>query len=113
MMLGGVTVVAGAIFQPIGQLLAYLLGPLLAYTIAVVEWAASLPGGVFVTGQVGVLSVLLYYVILFRIVFCPYSLQWKSPVGKAWNAGCRLPGGVCSLANGSEPARWETAPLSL
>ena len=69
MMLGGVTVVAGAIFQPIGQFLAYLLWPLLAYTIAVVEWAASFPGGVFVTGQAGFVFALLYYVILFGLFF--------------------------------------------
>jgi competence protein ComEC len=61
MILGGLAVILGLIYFPIGQLTAYLAWPFVVYTIRVVELVAHFTGGVLETGAVGLLSVALFY----------------------------------------------------
>ncbi|MEN8242159.1 MAG: ComEC/Rec2 family competence protein [Chloroflexota bacterium] len=63
MILGGISVLLGVIFAPLGQLCAYLVWPFVAYTIRVVEWIASF-NQVRAIGQVSIAFVIGYYLIL-------------------------------------------------
>lgn len=72
MTIGGLAVVLGAIFQPAGQALAFLVWPFLAYSIRVVEWFAGWDAAVRTVGQVDVWLVLFYYLILFGL-----TLYWQ------------------------------------
>ena len=42
--LGGLALILGLIWLPLGQLVAYLAWPFLVYTIRLAEWFAALPG---------------------------------------------------------------------
>lgn len=64
MTLGGLSAALGLLWQPIGQLLAYLTWPFLAYTIRAVELLAQLRGGVILLGEVPLAWVLAYYAAL-------------------------------------------------
>ncbi len=68
MTLGGAAMISGLIFYPLGQILAYMVWPLLAYTIHTVELLARLPNGVFVTGEAGFLFAFLYYGFLIGLL---------------------------------------------
>ncbi len=52
MILGGLAVIVGLIYVPLGQLLAYLAWPFVVYTIRVVELIANIPHGVLFLGKV-------------------------------------------------------------
>ena len=69
MVLGGLSILAGMIFQPLGQLLAWITWPFTAYTIRVVEWMASFPHGSIPLGQIALPIIILFYVVLFVITF--------------------------------------------
>ena len=71
MILGGIAVLVGLIFPPLGRLLAMLTYPLLAYTIRVVEGLAQLPGGVVNLGQVHPAAGLVYALLLMLL-----ALAW-------------------------------------
>lgn len=61
MVLGGIAVVAGMIFLPLGRLAAVLVWPLLAYTTRTVEWLAGWSGASISLGETGLVWVALYY----------------------------------------------------
>lgn len=63
--LGGLSVLTGLVFRPLGQLMAYLAWPFTAYTIRVVEWLGGIPGSVIATGRWTMPLVVLFYVLLF------------------------------------------------
>jgi competence protein ComEC len=67
--LGGLSVLFGMIYKPIGQLLAWAAWPFTAYTIRVVEWLAAVPHGSISLGQVAFPLITLFYVVLFGITF--------------------------------------------
>ena len=69
MVLGGLSVLIGMLFQPLGQLLAWITWPFIAYTIRVVEWLAAFPGGSIPLGQVAFPLILIFFVTLFAITF--------------------------------------------
>ncbi len=69
MVLGGLSMLSGVIFKPIGQLLALAAWPFTAYTIRVVEWLAAVPSGSIPMGQVALPLILLFYGLLFSITF--------------------------------------------
>ena len=64
MLLGGLAVILGMIYQPIGQLVAYLAYPFVAYTIRVVEFLAKIPHGVITLGRISLMIVVAFYVLL-------------------------------------------------
>jgi len=65
MILGGIAVLVGLVLPPVGQALAYLSWPLLAYTIRMVELLARIPFGSFALGSVSLLVVIGFYIVLF------------------------------------------------
>ncbi len=69
MVLGGLAVIAGIIFLPLGKLLGYAAFPFVAYTVRVVELLDKIPGGVIVLGAVSLPVVILLYLILFGTTF--------------------------------------------
>jgi competence protein ComEC len=69
MVLGGIALILGFLANPLGQAAAYLCYPFAAYTIRLVEWFAGLPGGVWITGQVGLWLVIVYYLVLIIFTF--------------------------------------------
>ena len=75
MVLGGLAVVLGMIYQPLGQAVAALAWPFTSYTIRVVEWMAQIPGGVYLTGPVGLVWVFLYYGVLLGVTFAGGRLR--------------------------------------
>jgi competence protein ComEC len=75
MILGGLAMLFGLIFQPLGQLLAYLAWPFVVYTIRLVEFFARIPGAELDLGQVALALILLYYLLLFAWTFARSSLR--------------------------------------
>jgi competence protein ComEC len=69
MVLGGLSVLTGMIFQPLGQLLAWVAWPFIAYTIRMVEWLSAIPHGSIALGQIAFPLILFFYAILFIITF--------------------------------------------
>jgi competence protein ComEC len=69
MILGGLAVILGMIWLPLGQLAAYLAWPFVVYTIRTVELLARFPGGVYTLGEVALFWVVLYYALLFLLTF--------------------------------------------
>ena len=51
MILGGLALLAGTIFYPLGQLLSWIAWPFAVYTIRVVEFLAKIPGGALSLGE--------------------------------------------------------------
>ncbi|MCE1252060.1 MAG: ComEC family competence protein [Anaerolineae bacterium] len=78
MILGGLSVLAGLLLPPLGQLLAYPAGVLLTYTIRCVMLLANLPGGVLFSGDLPLWSIALIYILLF--LCSPGILSYLKPV---------------------------------
>lgn len=75
--LGGTALLIGLVFQPAGQLLAWLCWPLVAYTIRLVEWAAARLPGDLSPGFVPLWAALAFYALLFLLTFARRPLrQW-------------------------------------
>ncbi len=75
MIVGGLALLAGLVFQPLGQLLAYLAWPFVVFTIRVVELFAPFPGAMLELGQIALPLILLYYALLFAWTFARPSLR--------------------------------------
>ena len=69
MVLGGLAVLLGMIFEPLGQLTGWLAWPFVAYTIRAVQFFASWPGNVLTVGQISGPGVVLMYAALFGLTF--------------------------------------------
>jgi competence protein ComEC len=77
MMLGGLSVVTGPIFLPLGSLLAAAAWPFAAFSIRVVELAAALPGAALALAPLNFGWVLLYFLVLFAATHRKW-LPWLS-----------------------------------
>ena len=64
MILGGLAVLLGMIWQPLGQVIAWLAWPFVAFTIRAVEWFATLPGGSISLGSVSLVVVIGVYLLI-------------------------------------------------
>jgi len=69
MILGGVAVLVGMLFPPLGQLLAWVVWVPLSYTIRVVSALADISGGVLELGEISLISVLAMYLVIFFLTF--------------------------------------------
>lgn len=67
MILGGLALLGGLIWLPLGQALAWLALPLTTYTIRMVEWLAKLPGSVLVLQSFTAWLALACYLLLFSL----------------------------------------------
>lgn len=69
MILGGLALIAGLIYMPLGQLLAYLAWPFVGYTIRIVELIANNLGGALDLGRTSLPFIFLFYTVLFGWTF--------------------------------------------
>jgi len=67
MVLGGLSVLLGLLYAPLGELAARLAWPFVVYTIRMVEWLGETPGASLVLGRVGLGEVLLFYAVLLAL----------------------------------------------
>jgi len=81
MILGGLALILGLAFAPVGQLVAWLCWPLLGYTIRVAELFAQLPYSQLNLGRLSPALILLYYVGLVLLILPPIRRRlqpfWK------------------------------------
>ena len=94
MVLGGLALVFGMFYQPLGQLAAYLAWPFVVFTIRVVEAIAGMGSGVLHLGEVTAGVVLLFYVVLFGWTFLGKQVgEWiKDRFDGQNNALNKIPG---------------------
>lgn len=69
MLFGGLALLLGLLYPPLGQLAAWLAWPFPAYTIRVVELFARLPHGVLILGDFSLLFAILFYAALLSWTF--------------------------------------------
>jgi len=69
MVLGGLALLGGLIYLPLGRLLGWIAWPFSAYTIRVVEILNKLPHGVIVLEDFSFLFLVGYYLVLFLLTF--------------------------------------------
>ncbi|MGB7095210.1 MAG: ComEC/Rec2 family competence protein, partial [Anaerolineales bacterium] len=69
MILGGLALLAGTIYYPLGQVLAWIAWPFVVYTIRIVELLAEIPGGALNLGEVSLVVVIAFYASLFALTF--------------------------------------------
>ncbi len=69
MLLGGLALLLGLLYLPLGQLAAWLAWPFVVYTNRAVELFASFPHGVLVLGDFSLLFVILFYAVLLSWTF--------------------------------------------
>lgn len=82
MILGGLAALAGKLFHPLGQLLAWLTWPFPAYTIRTVEFFARIKTGVIPLGSFSLLTTILIYAALFLLtLFWPRLAAWRYEIG--------------------------------
>ncbi|MFC2064636.1 ComEC/Rec2 family competence protein [Chloroflexota bacterium] len=77
MIASGIAVLLGAIYIPLGKLLAWLAWPFSMYTIRMVELFDKIPHGIIHLGEFSFLFVALFYLLLFGITFAPAILRDK------------------------------------
>lgn len=82
MVLGGLAVLLGMIYEPLGQLAGWLAWPFVAYTIRAVQLFASWPGNVLAVGQISGLGVILMYAALFGLTFAWVSFKQTAALVK-------------------------------
>jgi competence protein ComEC len=75
MVLGGLSVLIGMLFRPLGQLLAWAAWPFTTYTIRMVEWLATIPHGSIPLGQVAFPLILAFYAVLIALTFARSHLS--------------------------------------
>jgi competence protein ComEC len=69
MVLGGISLLLGLLFEPLGRLAAALTLPFAAYTVRAAEIFASIPGSALPVGKVSLGWVVLFYGLLFGLTF--------------------------------------------
>ena len=75
MLLGGLALLLGLLYPPLGQLAAWLAWPFVVYTNRAVELFASFPHGVLVLGDFSLLFVVLFYAALLSWTFAGSRLK--------------------------------------
>ena len=67
MIFGGLAVVAGMVWRPLGQVIGYLAWPFLAFTIRVIELFARIPGGNLALGSIALVVVVAIYMLILAL----------------------------------------------
>ena len=126
MVVGGLAVLAGLVWLPMGQALGALAWPFAAYTIRVVELLGRLPGASLALGGITSVGAALFYALLFALTlrkFSAASLPARlAPVALvtvaaldclSWQAAMAQPGGylhMTLLENGAGMSLLVQAP---
>lgn len=91
MILGGVALLLGLIWPPLGQLAAWLAYPFVAYTLAFVEFFARVPGASLALGDIAPAAVAAFYAVLFGATWMLSQPTEKRPAWWATFARETLP----------------------
>ena len=75
LVLGGLSVLLSKLYIPLGQAVAWVAWPFLAYTIRLVEFLAKAPGGVLSLGEFNLLAACLFFLVLFVFTFAWSKLK--------------------------------------
>lgn len=97
MILGGIALLLGLIWLPLGQLAAWLAYPFVAYTLAFVEFFARIPGASLTLGDVAPAAVATFYAVLFGVTWMLSQPLEKRPTWWAMFAREMLPIGGAAL----------------
>jgi competence protein ComEC len=84
MLAGGLALLLGLIWLPLGQLAAWAAWPFTAYTISFVQWLAKWPGAAFKLGEVTPAVVAVFFTALFGLTWAASTPAGQRP---AWLAG--------------------------
>lgn len=90
MILGGLALLAGLVFAPAGQLLAYLAWPFALYTIRAVELVGAIPWGVLELGDTTPGWVIIYFAFLGWLAFGGERI--KNALAALWRPGLAAAG---------------------
>ena len=82
MVLGGLAVLMGLVYLPLGQAMAWLAWPFISFTIRAVEFFHQLQGGLLVIDQLSLLAVIIMYILLFLVTYSSKSLGKFSTILK-------------------------------
>jgi competence protein ComEC len=69
MILGGIAVLLGLVWFPLGQLAGWIAWPFVVYTIRLVELFNRIPHGTIFLGKMSVWIVVVMYIVLFSVTF--------------------------------------------
>ena len=69
MTIGGLALILGIIWLPLGKITAPVAWPFVLFTIRAVELFGKVRGGVLILGDIGILWVTLFYALLFGLTF--------------------------------------------
>jgi len=69
MILGGLAVFVSLVIQPLGQFIAWIAWPFVAYTIRIVEFFDRVPHGTILLGDASIWIVLCFYIALLTLTF--------------------------------------------
>jgi competence protein ComEC len=93
MTLGGLAVILGLVFEPLGRLAAPLVWPFVVYTVRLVEAAADLFGPGLYLGALAPVLVIGFYIVLFGLTYLTSS-QGLGPLRERVNAWLAARGGA-------------------
>ena len=97
MVLGGIALLGGLVSPILGQGLAYLAWPFVAYTIRMVEWLASIPNGLINLGKTSSTVWIAFFILLFGLTFFRKTLvaNWRGFVHRLLTPQAGLVAGAC------------------
>lgn len=93
MTLGGLAVMLGLLFEPLGRLAAPLVWPFVVYTVRLVEWIAALFGPGLYLGALAPALVIGFYSLLFGLTILAAS-QRLAPLRERLQAWFEARGGI-------------------
>ncbi len=82
MMLGGLAMVAGMIWLPLGQVVAWIAWPFPAFTIRAIDWFAEFPSAAIDLGEISLPTMAAMYAVLFGVTIwsrIPRERRWSLP----------------------------------
>jgi competence protein ComEC len=106
MMVSGLAVLLGMVWQPLGQLAAWLAWPFSAYTLSVVEFFAAVPGGSFFLSEVAPALMAASYALLFGATWLAAQPARRRPAWWQQGIAPRLPAGGLVMLFGSAMLVW-------
>ncbi len=100
MILGGLAVLLGLIWLPLGQLAAWVAWPFVVYSIRMVEIFNSIPHGTIILGELSIWFVIVFYAMLFAVTFGADRLKESMETLKGRVRTVSLAGGLLILVIG-------------
>ncbi len=90
MILGGISLVAGLAWPPLGELMALPVYPFVAYTLRLVEIFGALPGGVWAPGPAGTPAAIGLFALIFGLPLAFRLADRLRMAALAWKAALLL-----------------------